>query len=154
MRDDILGLVAWLLISFAAAWTGARFAPGEWYLSLTKPAWNPPNAAFAPVWTVLYAMMGVSAWLVWREAGVAGAPVPLALYLAQLGLNALWSYLFFGLHRPDWAMIEIILFWLAILVTLIAFWRIRPMAGALLIPYLCWVGFAAVLNHQLWRLNS
>jgi translocator protein len=153
MRDNILGLLVWLLICFAAAWIGSRFAPGEWYASLARPAWNPPNAVFAPVWSVLYAMMGVSAWLVWRERGVAEAAVPLALFLAQLGLNALWSYLFFGLHRPDWAMIEIVLLWLAILITLIAFWRIRPMAGALLIPYLCWVAFAAALNFELWRLN-
>jgi benzodiazapine receptor len=154
MRNSALGLVLWLAASLAAGWIGSRFMPGEWYASLTKPAWTPPNAVFGPVWTALYVLMGVAAWLVWRKAGFSGAPVALGLFVAQLALNALWSYLFFGLHRPGAAFAEIVVLWLAILGTVIGFWRVRPAAGALLIPYLAWVTFASGLNVQLWRLNS
>ena len=128
--------------------------PGEWYESLTKPPWNPPSIVFAPVWTILYVLMGIAAWMVWREAGFSGAKAALALFLVQLVLNALWSYLFFGMQKPMVAFFEIIVLWCMILATLFGFWRVRPMAGALLIPYLCWVGFASVLNYQLWRLNA
>jgi tryptophan-rich sensory protein len=149
-----VGLVLWLVASLAAGWIGSRFVPGEWYASLAKPAWTPPSAVFGPVWTTLYVLMGVAVWLVWRKAGFSGAPVALGLFVAQLVLNALWSYLFFGLHRPDVAFFEIVVLWIVILSTTIAFWRVRPAAGALLLPYLCWVGFASGLNLQLWRLNS
>lgn len=127
--------------------------PGEWYASLAKPAWNPPSAVFAPVWTLLYAMMGVAAWLVWRQVGLREAALPLSLFLVQLVLNALWSYLFFGLHRPDLALLDIVTLWVAILVVLVLFWRVSIPAGILLLPYLCWVGFASFLNFTLWRLN-
>jgi tryptophan-rich sensory protein len=148
-----LGLVSWLAVSFAAAWIGSRFMPGAWYASLAKPAWNPPNAIFAPVWTVLYVLMSVAAWLVWRRAGFAGAGAALVLFLGQLVLNALWSYLFFGLHRPDLALLDIVLLWVAILVVAVLFWRVDWRAGALIVPYLLWVGFASFLNFALWRLN-
>ena len=128
--------------------------PGEWYASLTKPTWNPPSFVFAPVWTALYVLMGIAAWLVWREAGFSGARAALSLFLIQLVLNGLWSYLFFGMQKPMFAFFEIIVLWCMILATLAAFWRVRPMAGVLLVPYLCWVGFASVLNYQLWRLNA
>lgn len=127
--------------------------PGEWYASLAKPAWNPPSAVFAPVWTLLYAMMGVAAWLVWKQVGFREAALPLSLFLVQLVLNALWSYLFFGLHRPDLALLDIVTLWVAILVVLVLFWRVAVPAGILLLPYLCWVGFASFLNFTLWRLN-
>lgn len=154
MRERILGLAVWLAVTFAAAFVGSQFLPGEWYASLEKPAWTPPNGVFAPVWTVLYALMAVSAWMIWSRRGLRGAALPLGLFLLQLALNAIWSWLFFGLHRPDWALIEILLLWLAILATLIAFWRIRIAAGALLLPYLLWVSFATALNFELWRLNT
>ena len=150
---NALGLVGWLAVSFAAATVGSRFRPGEWYASLVKPAWNPPNAVFAPVWTLLYAFMGIAAWLVWRQAGFRGAGAALGLFLVQLALNALWSYLFFGIHRPDLAFFEIVVLWLAILATLVLFWRVTAPSGILLLPYLAWVGFAAFLNFTLWRLN-
>jgi len=153
MRNTTLGLVLWLAASLAAGWIGSRFMPGEWYASLAKPAWTPPSAVFGPVWTALYVLMGVAAWLVWRKAGFSGAPVALGLFVTQLALNALWSYLFFGAHRPGAAFAEIVVLWCVILATAIGFWRIRPAAAALLIPYLCWVGFASALNFQLWRLN-
>jgi len=148
-----LGLLAWLVVCFAAAAVGSRFLPGAWYATLTKPAWNPPAAVFAPVWTVLYASMGVAAWLVWRRAGFAGAGAALAAFGAQLVLNALWSYLFFGLHRPGVAFADILALWLVILVVAALFWRVDWRAGALMVPYLVWVGFASCLNFALWRLN-
>lgn len=153
IRGTMLGLIVWVVVSLAAGWIGSQFVPGEWYANLVKPNWTPPNAVFAPVWTVLYIMMGVAAWLVWRKAGFSGAKAPLVLFIIQLTLNALWSYLFFGAHLPMLAFFEIVILWIVILVTLLGFWRISPPAGALLLPYLCWVGFASVLNFQLWRLN-
>lgn len=147
------GLMGWLVVSFAAAAAGSRFLPGAWYATLTKPAWNPPAAVFAPVWTVLYASMGVAAWLVWRRAGFVGARAALAAFGVQLVLNALWSYLFFGLHRPGVALADIGALWIVIVVVAVLFWRVDWRAGALMVPYLAWVGFASCLNFVLWRLN-
>ena len=153
IRNNVVGLVLWVLGALAAGWIGSNFMPGEWYASLVKPSWNPPSSVFAPIWTTLYLLMGIAAWLVWREAGFSGARVALWLFLVQLALNSLWSYLFFGLQKPMIAFIEIIVLWCAILATLVTFWKIRPSAGALLIPYLCWVSVASALNYRLWRLN-
>jgi tryptophan-rich sensory protein len=150
----ILGLVGWLALCFSAAALGGFFMPGEWYAQLRKPSWNPPGWIFGPVWTVLYAMMAIAAWLVWRRGGFAVQRVPLGVFLLQLLLNALWSPLFFGLHNPGLAFAEILLLWLGLLATLLIFWRRSRGAGLLLVPYLAWVSFAAVLNFTLWRLNS
>jgi tryptophan-rich sensory protein len=108
---------------------------------------------FAPVWTILYVLMGVAAWLVWRKKGFAGARGALGLFIVQLALNSFWSFLFFGAHRPGLAFFELIVLWLVILVTAIKFRRVSVPAGILLLPYLCWVAFAGALNLQLWRLN-
>jgi len=151
---DTLGLVGWLLLSFAAGWIGSRFTPGAWYAALAKPAWNPPAAVFAPVWSALYLLMGLAAWLVWRRAGFAGARLALVLFIVQLGLNALWSYLFFGLHRPGLAFWDVVALWAGILVVTVLFWRVDWRAGALMVPYVAWVGFASCLNFALWRLNA
>ena len=148
-----LGLAFWLGVCFAAAWVGARFPPGDWYEGLMKPALTPPGWVFGPVWTLLYTMMGVAAWLVWKQRGFAGAAPSLLLFFLQLGLNALWSYLFFGLKNPGLALLDIVALWLAILATLIAFFRHHRTAGQLLLPYLLWVSFAVYLNLQFWRLN-
>lgn len=143
-----LGLVA------AAALFGAQFLPGPWYASLAKPAWNPPDWLFGPVWTVLYGMIAAAGWMAWRAGGGwRGAALPLGLWLAQLVLNAAWSWLFFGVRRMDLALFEITLLWLLILACVLQFWRIRPLAGAMMLPYLAWVGFAAFLNFTIWRLN-
>jgi tryptophan-rich sensory protein len=150
---ETLCFMAWLLIPFSAASVGMWFDPGQWYADLVKPAWTPPGYVFAPVWTVLYAMMGLAAWMVWRREGFRGGRAALALFFAQLVLNGMWTWLFFGLHRPLLAFVELIVLWLAILMTLVAFCRIRRAAGILLIPYLGWVTFAAALNWQIWRLN-
>jgi tryptophan-rich sensory protein len=143
-------LAVWILVSLSAGFIGSRFPPGEWYQSLEKPAFNPPSWVFGPVWTVLYVLMGIAAWLVWREGGF---PPVLYVFIAQLALNALWSYLFFGINSPGPAFAEIVVLWILILLTTILFWRIRTAAGVLLLPYLAWVGFASVLNFSLWRMN-
>lgn len=149
-----LVLALWIVVSLIPGFVGSQFQPGEWYDSLVKPSWNPPGWVFGPVWTTLYVLMGISAWLVWKQSGFGGAGPALWIFLGQLVLNGLWSYLFFGINSPFTAFIEIVLLWLAILVTTVMFWRIRPLAGVLLIPYLAWVGFASVLNFTLWRLNQ
>ena len=153
-----MALLVFVLLSFGAGAIGslatARAIP-EWYNSLVRPSWSPPNWVFGPVWTLLYLMMGIAAWLVWREAGgVKGAAGPLGLFLAQLAFNASWSLIFFGLRRPDWAFAEIVVLWVLILATLIAFWRATALAGVLLLPYLLWATFASGLNHAIWRLNA
>ena len=149
----IAGAVGWIALTFSAAAMGAVFPPDEWFRLLQKPVWNPPSWIFAPVWTVLYLMMAAAAWLVWRQYGLRGAPPAIVLFIVQLLLNAAWTWLFFGLHRIGAALIEIVLLWAMILTTLISFWRLYPAAGMLLLPYLAWVSFAAVLNWALWRLN-
>lgn len=149
----VLALLAWLAVTFCAAAMGGLFMPGEWYASLKKPSWNPPGWIFGPVWTALYAMMAVAAWLVWRQGGWGKQRKPLLIFLAQLALNALWTPLFFGLHRPGLAFAEIVLLWLAIAATIAVFRRVRRVAAWLLAPYLAWVSFAAALNFTLWRLN-
>lgn len=161
-----LALVVFLLICFGVAAFGGQFTPGEWYVGLEKPAWNPPSWVFAPVWTALYALMAVAGWLVWRAEDPAGASTAaprrgmsvrraaLGFFALQLALNGAWSWLFFGLHRPGIALAEIVALWMAILGTVVLFWRLRPLAGALLLPYLAWVAFAAALNAALWRLNG
>jgi len=150
---EVIGAVGWLVLTFGAAALGAQFMPDEWYRQLNKPAWNPPNAIFAPVWTVLYLLMATATWLVWRRYGFSGASLPLTLFVFQLLLNAAWTWLFFGRHRIEGALIDIIVLWVAILATLISFWKLEPRAGLLLVPYLAWVSFATVLNWTFWRLN-
>ena len=149
-----IGLAGWLMASFAAGWIGSRYMPGAWYASLTKPAWTPPNAVFGPAWSLLYVLMGIAAWLVWRKAGFGGAGAALGMFILQLVLNALWSYLFFGLHRPDIAFFDIMVLLRVILIVMVLFWHEERRAGALMLPYLLWVGFASCLNFAIWRLNA
>jgi tryptophan-rich sensory protein len=148
-------LGGFLLLCAAASALGSYFTspaiPG-WYAELNKPAWLPPNAAFPIVWTVLYALMAVSAWLVWRTGGP-HAPAALAAFGVQLALNVAWSLLFFRLHLIGAALAEIVALWLAILAAAVLSYRVRPLAGLLYLPYLAWVGFAAALNLAIWRLN-
>ena len=127
----------------------------SWYAALTKPAWNPPGWVFGPVWSALYLAMAVAAWLVFRKAGsLSAAAVPLGVFAIQLGLNALWSFVFFAWERPGWAFVEIVVLWVAILATMLVFFPRSAIAGWLLSPYLAWVSFAAFLNWTIWRLNS
>ncbi len=132
----------------------------EWYANLAKPSWNPPPQVFGPVWTVLYTAMGLAAWLVWRR-GTEASPSrertqvrgALTVYAAQLALNAIWSPIFFGMKRIDLALAVIIAMFVLIAETMRRFYRARPVAAALLVPYLAWVAFATVLNWSIWRLN-
>jgi len=149
-----LGLAAWLLICFSPAALGAFFTPGAWYGSLNKPSWNPPGWIFGPVWTFLYSAMAVAAWLVWRRGGIKAQRRPLAWFCVQLALNGAWTPLFFGLRQMGLAFAEILLLCAAVAATTVAFFRVSRAAGWLLVPYLAWVCFAAVLNFTLWRLNQ
>lgn len=154
-HKQIGGLVAWLAICFIAASIGAAASvqAGSFYTQLARPEWAPPSGWFGPVWTILYVLMGISAWLVWRTGGFRSARTALTLFLVQLGFNAIWSWLFFGWHLGALAFMDVILLWGLIVATLVAFWRIKPFAGVLLIPYLLWVSFAAALNYSVWQLN-
>lgn len=153
-KNSVALAVSFLLVAAAASF-GALFTPGEWYAGLEKPSFNPPNWIFGPVWTLLYAMMALAAWLVWLRRGAEGPVLPaLLLFGLQLLLNALWSWLFFGMHAMGLAFVDIVVLWCAIVATLALFWRIHRVAGALLLPYLAWVSFAALLNFSLWQLNS
>jgi translocator protein len=151
--SSLSALLGFIAACFLAAMTGAFFRPGDWYERLKKPSWRPPNRLFAPVWTVLYIMIACSGWLVWRQAGFAGAALPLAVYALQLVLNAAWTPLFFGLHRIDLGFLDIVLVWLSIIATMALFWPIHVGAALLLAPYLAWVSFAMALNLAVWRLN-
>ncbi|MDD3178827.1 MAG: tryptophan-rich sensory protein [Opitutaceae bacterium] len=147
------GLAGWLALCFAAPTLSFWARPDAWYALLQKPSWNPPGWVFGPVWTALYILMGVAAWLVWRRGGFRVHRRPLGLFLIQLALNALWTPLFFGLHSPALAFVDIVALWLAIVATLAAFRSIHRGAALLLTPYLAWVSFAAILNFTIWQLN-
>ncbi|WP_426700374.1 TspO/MBR family protein [Rhodanobacter sp. Col0626] len=151
----ITGLAGWLLLSFAAAAIGAVASvhAATFYQRLAQPSWAPPSSVFGPVWSVLYALMGIAAWLVWRDGGWRRQRGVLALFVIQLVVNALWSWLFFGWHRGALAFADIVVLWLLIVATLVGFWRIRTVAGVLLVPYLCWVSFATALNVAVWQMN-
>jgi len=150
----LLGLLGWTILCFGAAAIGGQFTPGEWYAGLEKPPWNPPDWLFGPVWTVLYGLMAVAAWLVWKEFGFRAAPASLSLFMAQLALNAAWSWVFFGLQRPGLAFLNLVLLCVAVAAVTAAFWKRLRLAGVLLVPYLLWILFAAALNFQIWRLNA
>jgi tryptophan-rich sensory protein len=150
-----LALPAFLAMSFAAAAAGglASAQAGSFYAQLARPAWAPPGWLFGPAWSVLYTLMGVAAWLVWRERGWRGAPVAHLLNVLQLAANALWTWLFFAWRLGAWSCAEIVVLWVLILATGAAFWRVRALAGALLVPYLAWVTFATGLAFEIYRLN-
>ncbi|GIW88352.1 MAG: sensory protein TspO [Isosphaeraceae bacterium] len=151
-----VGLLGWLIVTYAVAAYGALSTSDgvrTWYPSLAKPSWTPPNWLFGPVWSLLYLSMALAAWLIWCEAGRRDVRRPLALYLGQLTLNASWSMVFFGWRQPGPAFGVILLLLAAILLTAVAFHRVRPLAGWLLAPYIAWVGFASALNGAIWWLN-
>lgn len=153
--NDIMGLIGWIVLCFAAAAAGGRASieSGVFYQQLLRPAWAPPAWLFGPVWTLLYAMMAVAAWLVWRNRGFSGARIALLLFIVQLVINALWTWIFFVWKQGAWAFVEIVVLWLLIAATLYVFLRVRPLAGMLLLPYLAWVTFAAFLTFSVWRMN-
>jgi len=154
--NRITGLLYWLAACFCAAAIGgfASVHADSFYQQLTKPDWAPPGWLFGPVWSVLYTTMAIAAWQVWAVRGWRGASFGLSLFCMQLGINALWTWLFFYFHLGAFSFFDIILLWWLILAAIVQFWRIKPAAGALLIPYLIWVTFAATLNLTIWQLNS
>jgi tryptophan-rich sensory protein len=149
----LVGLLGWLLIAFLAGAVGAIASAdaASFYVQLSRPTWAPPAWVFGPVWSVLYALMGVAAWLVWRSPG--SKSMALALFGAQLVANALWSWLFFAWHHGALAAVEVLLLLALIAATVAAFWRASRLAAMLLVPYLLWVGFAAVLTWAIWQRN-
>lgn len=152
---DLLGLAVFVVGCLAIGGAGGAITAtsvATWYAGLAKPAFSPPDWAFGPVWTALYAMMAVAAWRVWRVPAP-GRRRALGLFAVQLGLNLGWTALFFGLRRVDLAAVEVFALLAAIMATAVAFWRIDRPAGALMVPYGAWVAFAAVLTVAIWRLN-
>lgn len=150
-------LAVWILaIVVAGAASGLLFPPGEWHEQLAKPTWNPPSWVFWPVWTILYVLLGVGAWLVWREPPESaeerrGAWMAFTVHAV---LNLAWTPLFFGLRQPGLAFLDICLLWLALLWMTLRFGRIRPLAGYLQVPMILWVSFALMLNGTIWLMNA
>ena len=145
-------LLSLVLVAVVASF-GGRYAPSPWYADLAKPTWTPPNWLFGPVWTILYILMAVAAWMVWRQGEHPGARSALVSYVVQLILNGLWSWIFFGRQRIGLALLDLLVLWIAVLATLILFWRVRGSCGLLLLPYLVWITLAGVLNLAVWHLN-
>lgn len=151
----MLSLIIFIILCFASAFIGSIFtfkSLKTWYPTIKKPSWNPPKEVFGPVWTVLYLLMAVSGWMIWeRTQHVFG--IEMVLFLIQLVFNTLWSLIFFGLRHPGWAFVDVILLWIFIVLTMLSFWSIYWLSGALFIPYLIWVSFAAFLNFTIWQIN-
>jgi translocator protein len=151
---NIFAFVLFLALVLAAGFgAGMVTAPNiaGWYSTLAKPSFNPPNWVFAPVWTTLYVLIAIAAWRVWRVTGLTSRAM--LYWFVQLALNFAWSFIFFGAHQTGLALIEIAVLWLAILMTMAAFFRIDRTAGLLFVPYLAWVSFAGFLNFSIWQLN-
>lgn len=153
LKSQLPGLLGWLLAAFAAGAVGAvaSIDAASFYAQLIKPSWAPPAGVFGPVWSTLYALMGVAAWLVWRSRGA--KKTALILFGVQLVANALWSWLFFAWHLGALAAVEVLVLLALIVATTVSFWRSSRLAAALLVPYLLWVGFASVLTWAVWRSN-
>ena len=155
-KKYLLPLLISILIVFSFGLIGSLFTSPNivnWYAFINKPSFSPPNWLFAPVWTLLYILMGISAFLIWQKRDNLQTKPALTFYGLQLILNALWSIIFFGMHNPGLALLEIIILWLFILITLIKFYKINKTAGLLFIPYLLWVSFASILNYAIWMIN-
>jgi translocator protein len=152
-----IGLIVWIAICFTAAAIGALMtapAQSDWYATLNKPAWTPPNGVFGPVWTLLYAGMGIAAWMVWVQGTSRNVTPALSIFAIQLILNVAWSGLFFGLHSPGAGLLAIVALWCAIAATILSFRHAVTIAGWILVPYLAWVSFAMALNFEIWRMNK
>lgn len=154
-KKQILGLVGWLLLCYVVSAIGAigSMQAQSFYAEVVRPDWAPPAWLFGPVWTTLYTLMAIAAWLVWRRGGFAANRVALGFFLAQLAVNAVWSWIFFAWRMGGLALADIVLLWLLIVATMVCFWRMSKWAALLLLPYLLWVSFAGVLNYTLWQMN-
>jgi tryptophan-rich sensory protein len=155
LRKTLLGLAFWLVLTFAFAALAAvaSVQAGTFYMQLSRPAWAPAAWLFGPVWTVLYLLMAIAAWLVWKAHGLRRASAALSLFVLQLAANALWTWVFFVWHQGALAFFEILLLWALIVGTIIVFWRLQRISAALLLPYLAWVTFACALTYATWKLN-
>lgn len=153
MIENWPALAVFIGVTFIVAMSGGIFRPGEWYKTLDKPSWTPPNWAFAPAWTLIYGTIAAAGYMVWQTAGPGAIVLPMILYGAQLVFNGAWSWLFFGLRRMDLALVDSVLMWLAILGTIVTFWPIDRVAALILVPYLLWVSFATALNFAMMRRN-
>ncbi len=153
MNSKWLSLACWVGICLMTGFVGSLFTTGEWYDEMQKSALTPPNYVFPIVWSVLFVLMGIAAWRVWgkRKKGVGFA---LSLFLVHLIFNVLWSYLFFGIQRPDLALVEVVILWIVILLTIIAFFKVDRLAGLIMLPYLAWVSLAIYLNYTFVELNQ
>ncbi|MHC4840243.1 MAG: TspO/MBR family protein [Planctomycetota bacterium] len=151
--DSVFSLGFWVVVCFVPSVFSALFPVDSWYAQLDKPAFTPPAWLFGPVWTVLYTLMAVSIWRIWETRADSGVTWPIRIFLVQLGVNALWTPAFFGLHRPDIAFGVIVFLWISIFATMIVFYRHNKFAATLLLPYLLWVSFASVLNATLAHMN-
>jgi len=153
--SQAVGLIGWLAIVFVAAAIGAAASveASTFYAQLARPAWAPPASAFGPVWSVLYLLMGIAAWLVWRERGVSNVRAALTLFVAQLCANALWSWLFFAWRNGAFAFVEVLVLLALIAATIVVFWRISRLVSVLMLPYLAWVCLASALTWSVWQSN-
>jgi len=154
-QKQLIGFIGWVIVCFTASAAGAiaSIQAKSFYANLTQPEWAPPGWLFGPVWSTLFALMAIAAWLVWREGRFDKHRGVLNLFIIQLIPNVLWSWLFFALNKGGLAFADIILLWVLIAATIISFWRVNRLASAMLIPYLLWVSFAAFLNYSVWQLN-
>ncbi len=156
--SNILKLIISIILPVAVGAVSGFFTTAEipgWYQTINKPTWNPPSWLFGPVWTTLYVMMGIALFLVWKSnTGEALKRKAITLFAVQLILNFFWSFIFFNQQQPGWALVEIIMMWLAILLTIFAFAKVDKVAAWLLVPYISWVSFATILNYTIWKLNA
>ncbi len=156
--NNTIKLIISIVLAVGIGLLGGIFTSPEiqtWFVHLNKPWWNPPNWLFAPVWTTLYLMMGIAFYLIWKtNANTDAKRWAIIIFILQFALNFLWSFIFFREHQMGWAFVEILVLWIAILCTIIGFSRISTTAAWLLVPYICWVSFAAMLNYTIWQMNS
>ena len=149
----IISIALPLLVGFTSGFF-TETGEGSWYKTIQKPSWNPPGWVFGPVWTTLYLLMGIAFYLVWKDKASDKRRTAILLFAGQLLLNFFWSFIFFRLQQPGWAFVEIAVLWIAILLTIFSFASINKIAAWLLVPYISWVSFAAILNYTIWVLNK
>ena len=153
---DLVGFFTSIILCLAASGIGGAITASSvdtWYQTLEKPPFNPPDWVFAPVWTAIYILMGIAAWLVWRRGSFQVTDKAFSVFALQLSLNLTWSFLFFGLQLIDLALVEIVILLFTIITNTIIFWRLDRLAGLLFVPYAAWVAFATVLNSSIWLIN-
>jgi len=155
ISKQIIGLIAWIFLCFAASAAGAiaSIKTKAFYAQLVQPEWAPPGWVFGPVWSILFTLMAIAAWLVWRDGGFNKHRTALILFVLQLIPNVLWSWLFFAWNKGALAFADIILLWFLIIATIMCFWKVNRLSAALLLPYLLWVSFATALCYSTWQLN-